>query len=512
MEEKNNENPQNDFGETKKTNKKGILVPILIVVAIIVVAAVGAFFYFKSQRTADKYLETKLKDVKSSIEESFSSNVISEVSNVNFTEDDSIIDGKIKISSTGETFKDLNSTEMNFNVKTSIGNEYIESIIGVKDANTSIDGAIYIDGNRGYFDFKDVSASPLYVDLQENIFDAVKQGMSNSSAELKPFIDLIESGKLKDISVKTIEYFMEALKETITSTNAKGLNVEYVYTFNKETTNKMLNKFSSLAKNDSSYLDLIKALTGEETIEFGETNADFDETLVVTIEVGLFDNKVKDINIKLDDKVILSKVETDKYKFLYDQSNEKNYAILTLKDNEFGIKLYQDGKELGTFSVVTKKNDTTMNLTVKSIGLNCTLTITEVSKNQTKLSIDANLIILSVKGEVTITGDNQKLKSEGYAELKTLGVFGGQSESLKLEFNSTFESGKNLVTKKTFTNALPAESSADFSKLEEKLTSLGLFNFLENSMGSNDFGYDDGFDIVEDDDFDEDGYDYDFSF
>ena len=46
----------------------------------------------------------------------------------------------------------------------------------------------------------------------------------------------------------------------------------------------------------------------------------------------------------------------------------------------------------------------------------------------------------------------------------------------------------------------------------EKLTSLGLFNFLENSMGSNDFGYDDGFDIVEDDDFDEDGYDYDFSF
>ena len=57
--------------------KKGKVLPIVIgIFLFIIIAAFGVFFYFKSQRTATKYVEGKVEEVKKSIEENFSKNAI----------------------------------------------------------------------------------------------------------------------------------------------------------------------------------------------------------------------------------------------------------------------------------------------------------------------------------------------------------------------------------------------------------------------------------------------------
>ncbi len=66
--EENKQQSNNDEEPLVKESKmKGLKIAIGVVV-VLVVAAVGAFFYFKSQRTAPKFIDTKIKEVTKSLE------------------------------------------------------------------------------------------------------------------------------------------------------------------------------------------------------------------------------------------------------------------------------------------------------------------------------------------------------------------------------------------------------------------------------------------------------------
>ena len=65
----------------------------------------------------------------------------------------------------------------------------------------------------------------------------------------------------------------------------------------------------------------------------------------------------------MNNKVVLSKVKDNEYKLLYnslfglEDQDEGNYALLTIKDDEFGAKIFVDGQEYFSFYLISKKND-----------------------------------------------------------------------------------------------------------------------------------------------------------
>ena len=507
--------PDDGPGEFVEPKKKGKILKIIIgVVIVLIIAAVGAFFYFKSQRNATKYIDTQIKDVKSSIEDAFSNGLVANAADIDFLEDDFIVDGKVKITASGDMFGALDGTELGANLKFSANKEYVEATIDAKDKNTSIGGTVALDGKKVYIDSKDILKNPLFSDVQVNVFEELKNGLKE--ANLEQYAELLDMSKMKEISLKAVDYFGEAFKETSTSTKQKGMNVEYTYEFNKETVTKALNKLIASIKSDSSIKDLVKEMTEMDISELTLPELEFNNTLIVKIEVGLLDNKLKNLTVTFDGKDIISRVDTDKYKFKYDFENEKNYAILTIKDDEFGVQLFKDGSELFNISFVTKKNITTIKFTVTPAAISGTIEINEVNKNETKIKIDANLVVVTLKANFTIKTSSNKYEAEGTIEASMSAILGSQAQSIKVEFSGSSTYGKDKITKATFSGAknattLTAQENEEITKnIEERISKFGAYSLIE-SLFTSYLDFDDSHAIIDQADI-EIPSDFDFDF
>ena len=444
-------------------NKKGKGLKIVLgVVIILVIAAVGAYFFFKSQRTAPKYIDTKVKEVKKSIEETLSNNTVKTIGNLDLTSEEVKAEGKLKITASGNTFGDYNNTELNFNLNESIAKEYLDAKINAKIAGEELNGGIALDGKTMYLDVKNVLNTPVKMEMQESLFDELKSQLNNSG--LDEYKDLLDMNNLKDFSIKTVDFFGEALKETITSTKSKGLTVEYEFAFNSESIKKAIDKFTTLAKSDTKYADFLKKLSGSDNITF-EGEVKTDDKMIVKMEVNIFTNKLENLTIIYNDKTVLSKVDKDQYKFLFDTENEKNYAMLTIKDDEFKAVVYNEGKQLFSLEITSKKDETTMKLGINQIGATITVTVKKINANEEKITIDANVLVATIKADIKTKASNNKLTVDGEVSVKVLAMLtGGSDETLKAEFSASYEHGKSIVTKENYNNAVLYENLDETSK------------------------------------------------
>ena len=473
----------------EKLKKKRLKIAIGILV-ILIITAIGAFFIFKSQRTAPKYIDTKVKDLKKSIEETLSSKTVETIGSLDFTNEEVKAEGKVKMTATGNTFGELNNTELNFNLNESFVKEYIDAKINAKVGEEEINGGIALDGETIYLDIKDVTSTPVKMEMEESLFDELKQEVNGSG--LEEYKELLDLNNLKDFSIKSVNFLGEALKETITSTKSKGLNVEYEFTFDSESIKKAIDKFTTLSKNDAKYTDFIKKLSGNENITFdGEISTE--DKMIVKIEVNLFTNKLNNLTIIYNDKTVLSKVDKDQYKLKYDFENEKNYAMLTIKDNEFKVTVYNEGKQLFSLESTSKKKEATLKLTINQIGATISLTVKKISDNEEKLSIDANVLVATIKADITTKTNNNKLTVDGLINVKLLSILTGSDENLKVEFSGNYERGKNLVTKEDYSNAVLYEKLDETSKKKLQTFLNGLTQSLNSFSPVNSF--EDDFDM-----------------
>ena len=421
----------------------------------------------------------------------------------------------MKISTSGTNLALLDGTELTFDAKLSLANEYLEANLGAKDKNTSIQGTLYFDGTKAYLNSKDLYDTPIFTDTGDNLFHELKAEFEGSDMDLAEFKELLDVNNLKDFSLKIVDYLEAALKETLTSTNQRGLSVEYVYTFNEETSRKFSDMFVELIEKDPLYGKYFTEII--ETPEFSDIDVgdgEISDELILKIEVGLFDNKIKNITAISNDKVVLSKVEDNKYKLLYnslfglEDQDEGNYALLTIKDDEFSAKIFVDGQEYISFYLISKKNESTLKIDAKSYGMSFEINTKDISKNETKMSIKANLAVATITADANIKADKNKTSISGNLNVSLSALLTGSAETIKLDYDLSVENGKGIVTKDLPKNAT---SEFDDSILEEnlvnKISNLGIYQLLGSYFMTND--YEDDY-YYYDDNYDYDSF-YDFN-
>ena len=461
----NNINSNNNIvnNPVKKKNKGLIIGLVIAIVALLIV--VGGFVYIKSTYNAKSFLNKNAKNIIASIDKSFDALSINDDLINNIDKYDMINDTNITLTTSSTTLKSLNNLQISLNEKSNINDNYLSLDLGLKQNNESINGTIVYNNNKIYLNSKDIFNSPLYTTLDKNIF-----------ANTEEYVNMVKNfSNINDFenSMKNIvKYVTSALEQANMNTKTSGLNVTYTYAITENNSNKVIDKFIELVKNDKTIMSYLENDTSIlDSLKDSPINIKFEITIkILTNEVQSF---VLDIE---ESKLEGTKVEKDKYKIVGEDTElylECKDDVITITEGTNKISIEISDKKLGLTANVEnsiielalqndKKSSTlTANIDVEGVKAKCNIKVNEDSKNNKS---DAT-------GKIDITYNN---------------------ENVVIDFTNKMEYGKNKITKSDITNAkdfeqlTDSESSTIMLNLYSKLGAFEFFKDISSIIGDID--------------------------
>lgn len=446
--------------ETTNKPKSKLTIVMVVLLTIIFLACVAFYLFSKSVFTTENFIEE-------------STNRISNLLNSNVSNDNQLIDllnndfksnGRIKITTNAEELSFLNNVSLDFNIEMSINKEILglEALLRQNDA--SLNGRLYINQKEMFIESEDILSRVLKTDLGENIFDNIKAAL-NSQEKQTSKEDVLY------VINKTIEYAGIALKEANIETHNKVLSVEYVITLDNESQQRVSSKFKELINSDERTKKFFNTNTTESTSINDEYYDDFevDNTIVITIKQNTITQSIEEFAIENSyTKLSGIKIGSNKYKITSDAEDSLEY-YLTISTESIGIDIVEDGNNVMSASLVTNQDKFAFKFSTGE-GQNF-----EVNITKDKITVNITMNETKIKGESTIRLEDEKSSTSGNL------VITSNDTQTKIDFSVTTQYKENIVSKKSFENAMNINELTEDqileiqNKLSEKLPQLEMF-------------------------------------
>lgn len=431
----------NNVNNNNNNSHKKLFIIIGIIVGVIILAIIAIFVYIKVGFTASKYIDEKVDEITTFVNEVFAE------TNYN-NSSDSIVSGDVTINSNAEDMAALNGLKLNFEIGSSLTKEIVDINFGLEDYSANL----YINNSRMYFDAKDIYSTPLYMDLEDNPF--ANLDMEDINIE-----------NYKKAIVNFVEYLGLALKEADMSSSIKGLNAVYKYEINDNNKEKFASKLNELIEQDQNMIDFLKMLGVSDTT----VSADNLSNMVFEVTVSIPSGDLKGFTLAIEDSEI-SLVENSKNNFDLKIDNEVVAKVTVDGDN---VTIKNTDTNTGNFDITFNTKDYTMKTSFESDGNIISLDITNAS--DTVKNIAMELISNNETSKTTINLDltvekisDSEVKSNG-----SLAISSGEY-SINLDFNLNSQNGSDLVKEKTFSGAkdMNTLTTVDENEISENLMNI----------------------------------------
>ena len=431
----------NNVNNNNNKSRKKLFIIIGIIVGVIILAIIAIFVYIKVGFTASKYIDEKVDEITTFVNEVFAE------TNYN-NSSDSIVSGDVTINSNAEEMAALNGLKLNFEIGSSLTKEIVDINFGLEDYSANL----YINNSRMYFDAKDIYSTPLYMDLEDNPFASLD-------------MEDINIENYKKAIVNFVEYLGLALKEADMSSSIKGLNAVYKYEINDNNKEKFASKLNELIEQDQNMIDFLEMLGVSDTT----VSADNLSNMVFEVTVSIPSGDLKGFTLAIEDSEI-SLVENSKNNFDLKIDDEVVAKVTVDGDN---VTIKNTDTNTGNFDITFNTKDYTMKTSFESNGNIISLDITNAS--DTVKNIAMELISNNETSKTTINLDLTAEKISN-SEVKTTGSLAISSGeySINLDFNLNSQNGSDLVKEKTFSGAkdMNTLTTVDENEISENLMNI----------------------------------------
>lgn len=439
------ENNLNNNGNNGNKNHKKLFIIIGIVVGVIILAIIAIFVYIKVGFTASKYIDDKVEEITTFVDEMFMTN--------NYNADaDTIMNGEFSVNSSVSELAMLNGLKVNFEVGTSLAKEIVDINLGLANEESEYTANLYINNNRMYLDSADIYSTPLYMDLEDSPF-------ANINAEELNFENY------KNAIVNLIKYLGLALKESDMSSSIKGLSAVYRYEINDSNKEAFAQKMNELIEQDANMLDFLEMLGITDANVSAENLID----MVFEVTVSIPSGDLKGFTLTMDGSVMrLEETAKDNYDLLIDDE-----VVLKVTVDGDNVNLVNADTTIGTFDITFNTKDYTLSAKVETTEYTMSMDIENESDTVKNVSMeisagdsttDVNMVV-----DLTVTKvSNSEIETKGNV------VISSNGENINLDFTLNSENANNLVEEKNFANAkdMNTLTTADENEISTNLMTI----------------------------------------
>ena len=417
------ENTSPNNNEVKpKTNKQKIINIISIIIGVILLAIIALFVYIKVSFNAGKYLDEKLEEFTTGVNEVFSA------FNLNSNSDDVRYQGTLKANTNIAQFTGINNATIDFTANYSLVDKIIDLNFDVLNVDTSIlNGELYLNENRLVLD-SNISDTPLYMDITSTTDTAISQEeLMNVLNDANYFIN------------KFATFIASALKETALTTKIDGLTAKYTYEVNDNNKDEFANKMNELIGNDTEFKSILEELLGEDD---PTVKADNIEDFTFYIETKIPSGDVQIFFVVIDKETIMSGERIDDNTLRIYIGEDYEFDIIT-KGDEVTINWEIDSEN--TLNITYNEKSGEINGTIVSDDTTIAINSNKKSDNEAEYTISLTDNYFDTLIEASFTKNNNNLV--GYLLIQEEG------EEIKIDFDVTLTTGNDFVSEKTFDNA-----------------------------------------------------------
>lgn len=417
------ENTSPNNNEVKpKNNKKKIIIIISIIIGVILLAIIALFVYIKVSFNAGKYLDEKLEEFTTGVNEVFSA------FNLNSNSDDVRYQGTLKANTNIAQFTGINNATIDFTANYSLVDKIIDLNFDVLNVDTSIlNGELYLNENRLVLD-SNISDTPLYMDITSTTDTAISQEeLMNVLNDANYFIN------------KFATFIASALKETALTTKIDGLTAKYTYEVNDNNKAEFANKMNELIGNDTEFKSILEELLGEDD---PTVKADNIEDFTFYIETKIPSGDVQIFFVVIDKETIMSGERIDDNTLRIYIGEDYEFDIIT-KGDEVTINWEIDSEN--TLNITYNEKSGEINGTIVSDDTTIAINSNKKSDNEAEYTISLTDNYFDTLIEASFTKNNNNLV--GYLLIQE------ESEEIKIDFDVTLTTGNDFVSEKTFDNA-----------------------------------------------------------
>lgn len=443
----------NDFVEPKKGSKI-LLIVLLIVFSLFIAGLIIGMLIIKFYFTADRFLDNQVKNVNTYIDELFGESSI-DMTSFNYLENDVKLKGNVLFMSNMTEYQAINNISIDFETYMSLKNHLLSLDLNLKNADTNtFSGLIYIDNNIGHIDSPNIYSRPLYIksDDLENYF--------NSLNENELFNIFTNVNNIKQLFVRYLQYFAEALKEADMKTEGFGLEITYIYDINDSNKKAIANKFNELISNDVLYKEIFNYIDDNSW----EIDADDLSNMQIVINASIIDEKIKSFTITGDDYTLVGEKVNDNKFMITDDAGD--YLEIEMYENEYVFNLVIDDKNELHANIKNENNS----VIIESILENTKINLEITNDGHIELLYSYDDISISFSGNNVLTNANT-IDYDGEIEINYSG------STIGLKYDCSLETGKNIMPIKTF------ENEVDINTLPEEELYVILSN-LQNLMNN----------------------------
>ena len=442
--------------EKPKKSKK-IFIIIGIIVGVIIIAIIAAFVYVKFMFTAPNFIDEKVEEFSTFIDEVFASSNYSSLNEV-------VSSGTLNITSNMEELAAFNDANLNFEMGYSTTKEVMDlSIDLLKSDNSILNAQMYIDSSNMYFNSVDLYSEVLYMPLEENPFASL-----NSD-------DALDIETLQSTLKNFVNYLGIALEEAEVTSEINGLTATYTYQIDDSNKEAFANRLSELVESDTDMLDM-----------FGITDASIDaeelDDMFLEIIVKIPSGDIEGFTfVTTDLEVVLESIQDNTYEL------HVNEEVIDVVVNGDDVTIDYENEE-GNINITYNLVEFTLSGNLSADGYEYIFDITNTDDNGKNILFDftseeddTSLGLDLTTNEVSDTESTL----EGTLEISSNGM------NLALEISLNNEYGSNLVEEQSFNGAVDmnlltaAEQNEISNNLANVLTELGLANVLDT--GSDTF-------------------------
>lgn len=417
------ENTSPNNNEVKpKNNKKKIIIIISIIIGVILLAIIALFVYIKVSFNAGKYLDEKLEEFTTGVNEVFSA------FNLNSNSDDVRYQGTLKANTNIAQFTGINNATIDFTANYSLVDKIIDLNFDVLNVDTSIlNGELYLNENRLVLD-SNIYDTPLYMDITSTTDTAISQEeLMNVLNDANYFIN------------KFATFIASALKETALTTKIDGLTAKYTYEVNDNNKDEFANKMNELIGNDTEFKSILEELLGEDD---PTVKADNIEDFTFYIETKIPSGDVQIFFVVIDKETIMSGERIDDNTLRIYIGEDYEFDIIT-KGDEVTINWEIDSEN--TLNITYNEKSGEINGTIVNDDTTIAINSNKKSDNEAEYTISLTDNYFDTLIEASFTKNNNNLV--GYLLIQE------ESEEIKIDFDVTLTTGNDFVSEKTFDNA-----------------------------------------------------------
>ncbi len=443
----NDRNELSSNNNTDKKRHKKLFIIIGIIIGIIIIAIVAIFIYIKTGFTATKYIDDKVEEITTFVDEMFMT--------YNYDADaDTIMNGEFSINSNVSELAVLNNLKLNFEVGTSLAKEIVDINFGLANAESDYTANLYINNNRMYLESLDIYDVPLYMDLGENPFASIN-------------VEKMNFENYKNAIINFVKYLGIAIKESDMSSSIRGLSAIYRYVINDNNKEAFAQKMNELIEQDENMLDFLEMLG----ITDATVSADTLSNMVFEVTVSIPSGDLKEFEVTIDNTVMrLEETAKDKYDLIIDEEE-----VLKVTVNGDNVNLVSADKSYGYYDITFNFKEYTLSADMEVDGDIINLDITNEGNDIKNVVLEVNTTDIFSNETNMLT--NLTVEKVSDNEIKTSGDINisTNNESINLTLSLNNQNGYDLVEEKSFNNTKDINTLTD---AEENEITTNLMNIL----------------------------------